>query len=341
MHKKLDYVYQAIRLTRLKLNGQVPLIGFVGAPWTLMAYMIEGKSSRTWHNAKAWFYSCPDKAAELLAMLADACAEFLIGQQAAGAQLLQVFDTNAGELPLDIFNRFIMPGLVSIAAKVKAACPDTPLICFPKGANHANEELARTSKYDVIGLDWGVDRAAVRKAITEPGLASVQGNMDPAVLYAGTNAIQAEVASMLDGFGTQRYICNMGHGMHPSHTPEQALEFVSSMQRLSYQKAAIEVLGVPRNQLTAFRQVTMIKVASRDSPLAKIQVDELLYEMRASHMPGAVFTPFMMPSKGDKNQKVRCCSPSCSLLSVCLFTTTLKRFPVCPQRTRSSLFALN
>ena len=260
VEKELGYVYEAIKMTRTKLDGEVPLIGFCGAPWTLMAYMVEGGGSKTFEKAKAWLFKYPEESKELLQRIADVCTDFLVGQVKAGAQLLQVFDSWAGELSPSDFRQFSLPYLRSIAASVRdilstKSIPCPPLIVFAKGAlGHSLPEVVKAG-YDVVGLDWTVEPCVARKVVelASPGKSSykdasgqneaghrlaLQGNMDPAVLYAGKEAIEAKVEEMLrskkGGFGGGgAYIANLGHGITPGVDPEAVRIYLKAVHRIS------------------------------------------------------------------------------------------------------------
>lgn len=226
----LGHVFDAITLTRHELDGRVPLIGFSGAPWTLMAYMIEGGGSKAYKNARRWLYEDPDAAHTLLSRTANAIVPYLIGQAEAGAQLLQVFDSWAGLLSPHGFRRFALPYLEDIAARVKHACPDVPLIVFAKGAHYALDVLADTD-YDVIALDWTMDPQEARRTVGER--AALQGNLDPCALYATPKDIRRRVQDMLAAFGPHGHIANMGHGMHPTHNPDHVAAFVDAVHEES------------------------------------------------------------------------------------------------------------
>ncbi|WP_022835878.1 uroporphyrinogen decarboxylase [Salisaeta longa] len=228
----LGHVFEALTLTRHRLDGRVPLIGFAGAPWTLMAYMIEGGGSKTYKQARAWLYRHPDAAHALLERLATLIGDYLVRQIDAGAQLVQVFDSWAGLLGPSTFQTFGLPYLTAIAERVKAAHPDTPAIVFAKGAPYALDALADTP-YDVISLDWTMDPAAARQTVG--ARAVLQGNLDPCALYAAPADIRRHVHDMLAGFGPQPHIANLGHGMHPTHDPEHARAFIEAVHDVSEQ----------------------------------------------------------------------------------------------------------
>jgi uroporphyrinogen decarboxylase len=214
---ELDYVYKAIALTRHKLKGRVPLIGFCGAPWTLLCYMVEGGGSRAFIQVKTWIFKYPAASKALLQKIADICVEHLAFQVAAGAQLVQVFDSWAGELSPASFKSFALPYLQHIAKHLPKRLNEmglgpVPMTVFAKGAWYALDELC-DSGYDVVGLDWLHDPAEARKTARER--VTLQGNADPGVLYGDQAAITAVAEDMVKGFGggQQGWIANLGHGM--------------------------------------------------------------------------------------------------------------------------------
>ncbi|NBC85669.1 MAG: uroporphyrinogen decarboxylase [Bacteroidetes bacterium] len=234
--EELGHVYDALTLTRHELDGRVPLIGFSGAPWTLMAYMIEGGGSKNYKRARAWLYEAPDAAHSLLQQTTDVIVDYLIGQVRAGAQMLQVFDSWAGLFGPQTFRTFALPYLKQIAERVKKECPDVPMVVFAKGAHYALEDLVET-EYEIIGLDWTMDPKAARLVVGER--ATLQGNLDPCTLYGDGETIRRAVQDMLAGFGSHRHIANLGHGMHPDHDPEHARIFVDSVHEVSEQMRGV------------------------------------------------------------------------------------------------------
>ncbi|XP_061551089.1 uroporphyrinogen decarboxylase isoform X1 [Phycodurus eques] len=234
--KELGYVFQAITLTRHKIEGKVPLIGFTGAPWTLMSYMIEGGGSNTHSKAKRWLYRHPEASHVLLKMLTDVIVEYLLGQVAAGAQALQVFESHAGILGPVEFQTFSLPYLHDIARRVKEklkeARQEVPMIVFAKDAHYALEALSQ-SHFQVVGLDWTIDPHSAREQTG--GKVSLQGNMDPCALYAPKERISDIVRNMLEGFGTRGYIANLGHGLYPDMDPENVGAFVEAVHQHSKQ----------------------------------------------------------------------------------------------------------
>lgn len=237
--KELGYVFEALKMTRQKLEGQVPLIGFCGAPWTLMAYMIEGGSSKTLQKSKTWLFKYPEESKALLKRIADVCVDFLVGQVKAGAQLLQVFDSNAGDLSPHDFETFSVPTLRQISTGVRDrltefGVPRVPLTIFAKGASPA---IAARCGYDTVGLDWTEDPRDVAKTLDMD--ACLQGNLDPVVLYGGRDAIEREVKRMCAAFRSARggvtrgWIANLGHGITPGVDPEDLKWFFECVHKYS------------------------------------------------------------------------------------------------------------
>lgn len=232
----LDYVYKAITLTRQKLKGRVPLIGFCGAPWTLMCYMVEGGGSKMFKEIKSWIYKYPTETKALLQKITELCVEYLALQVQAGAQMIQVFDSWAGELSPASFKEFALPYLVHIADHLPARLKDkglevVPMTVFAKGAWYALEDLCKTN-YNVIGLDWLHDPASTYKIARSYGK-TVQGNADPGVLYGSREAITRVVEEMVKGFGggKQGWIANLGHGITPFVNPEDLRHFFQEVRR--------------------------------------------------------------------------------------------------------------
>ncbi|KAH9956775.1 Uroporphyrinogen decarboxylase [Russula dissimulans] len=241
VRKELDYVFAAITRTRHALRGEVPLIGFCGAPWTLFAYMVEGGGSKTLQKAKTWLFRYPQESKALLARIANVCVDFLVDQVDAGAQLLQVFDSWAGELSPEDFAEFALPPLQHIVASVRARLTENhlsevPLILFAKGANAPGSLSASAAAgYDVLGLDWCAVPADVRTAAPNKAL---QGNLDPNRLYGGREAIENGVRRMcatfrVGGRPPKGWIANLGHGITPGVDPDDLRSFFEYVHKYS------------------------------------------------------------------------------------------------------------
>jgi uroporphyrinogen decarboxylase len=223
----LKYVYEALSLTKSELNGKVPLIGFAGAPWTILCYMIEGKGSKTWDKAKQFAYTQPQLAHELLQKITDVTINYLKAQVKAGADTVQVFDSWSGILSPGDFKIFAQPYLLQIADALEN---DAPVILFPKGSWYALNDLSNSSAAG-IGIDWCVTPQFARK-VTENKI-TLQGNFDPAKLLAPIPQIKKWVKEMIEGFGTQKYIANLGHGITPNVPVDHAKAFVEAVKEYS------------------------------------------------------------------------------------------------------------
>lgn len=221
---RLDYVYKALSLTKKELNGRVPLIGFAGAPWTLLCYMVEGKGSKTWDKAKQFAYTQPALAHLLLQKITDITINYLRAQIKAGADTVQVFDSWAGALSPADFKTFAQPYLFQIA---EALSDEAPVILFPKGSWYALKDISKSAASGV-GIDWCITPQFARE-LTQNKI-TIQGNFDPAKLLAPIPDIKKAVKEMIDAFGPQRYIANLGHGITPNVPVDHARAFVDSVK---------------------------------------------------------------------------------------------------------------
>jgi uroporphyrinogen decarboxylase len=215
----LRYVMEALKLTKQNLNDRVPLIGFAGAPWTIFAYMIEGSGSKTFSKAKQFLYTQPEAAHLLLEKITQSTINYLKGQVKSGADMIQLFDSWAGVLAPEQFYEFSLKYMSKICDAIQ---PLVPVTVFAKDAHYAIEEIAKL-KCNTIGLDWTIDPSVARK---QAGNKTLQGNADPCLLYADEKTIAAGAKKMLDAFGTQRYIANLGHGLYPDLDKEKVKFFV-------------------------------------------------------------------------------------------------------------------
>ena len=226
--ERLQYVMDAIKLTKEKLAGRVPLIGFSGAPWTLMTYMVEGKGSKNFDTVKQFVYNDPETAHQLLQILADAVVDYLNAKIRAGCDAVQIFDTWAGILsPWDL-EEFSLRYIRYICERLETN--GAPVIVFAKGVN-AFAKLVEL-KCDVIGLDWTQDIGQVRSAIGENK--ALQGNLDPCVLFASKEHIRQETERILERFGIgSGHVFNLGHGILPTTPVDNARHLVSCVKELS------------------------------------------------------------------------------------------------------------
>jgi len=236
--ESLKYVYDAITLTRKNLKGRVPLYGFCGAPFTLMCYMVEGGGSKIFRQTKTWIFKYATEAKALLQKIAELCVEYLALQVVAGAQIIQVFDSWAGELSPASFKEFSLPYLTYISDHLPQRLAElkqevVPMVVFAKGAWYALEDLCKTS-YNVIGLDW-LHEPAQAYAVAQKYGKVLQGNADPGILYGGHAAITATVTRMVQGFGNgkQGWIANLGHGITPFVNPDELKFYFEEIHRIS------------------------------------------------------------------------------------------------------------
>jgi uroporphyrinogen decarboxylase len=220
----LKYVLDALTLTKKELNGRVPLIGFAGAPWTILCYMVEGKGSKTWEKAKQFAYMQPGLAHQLLQKITVITIDYLKAQVKAGADCVQVFDSWAGSLSPEDFKNFSQPYLIRIADAIKDVAP---VILFPKGSWYALKDLSR-SNASGIGIDWTISPRCARE-LTNNNI-TLQGNFDPAKLLAPIPQIKKWATEMIDEFGVQNYIANLGHGITPGVPVDNAKAFVNAVK---------------------------------------------------------------------------------------------------------------
>jgi uroporphyrinogen decarboxylase len=221
----LDYVLNAIRQTKRDLAGRVPLIGFCGAPWTIFCYMVEGKGSKDWALPRRMLWEQPTFANALLDSITEASIRYLQAQVRAGADLVQIFDSWAGVLSDDLYREFMMPRLQRMC---EALSPMVPVTVFAKGGGHLLPQLADLH-CRTLGLDWQTNPRKARQWVGEEK--TLQGNLDPSILYAGPETIRKKTQEMLVNFGTRRHIANLGHGVYPDVDPEHVKVFVETVQK--------------------------------------------------------------------------------------------------------------
>lgn len=224
----LGYVMDAIRLIKKELNGRVPLIGFAGAPWTILCYMVQGKGSKTFDEAKAFCYTQPELAHQLLQMITDTTIAYLSAQIEAGADTVQLFDSWGGLLGPADFETLSLQYMRQIVTAVK---DKAPTILFAKGAWHSLEEMAATGAHG-LGIDWCIQPQRARQFAGSN--VTLQGNFDPAKLLGPIPVIKKEVTAMLDAFGPGRHIANLGHGILPNVPVAHAKAFVDTVKEYRY-----------------------------------------------------------------------------------------------------------
>ncbi len=238
MESELRYVMDAVRMIRRELDGSVPLIGFSGSPWTLACYMVEGGGSDNFATIKALALNDPAALHRLLAVNTDAVIAYLAAQGAAGAQVLQVFDTWGGALSPAMYREFSLPYLQRIARELERGngAARAPLILFGKG-NAPYLETLSDSGCEGLGVDWTVtlEEAARRTR----GKVALQGNLDPAMLYGSPDAVRQQVRIALDSYAAgnggsrEGHVFNLGHGLSPDMDPAHVAALVDEVHRYS------------------------------------------------------------------------------------------------------------
>ena len=230
---ELRYVMDAVRLIRKELQNRVPLIGFAGSPWTLATYMVEGGPSKEYGLVKGLMYDDPETMHHLLNTLADAVAAYLNAQIAAGAQVLQIFDTWGGILSTRCYQEFSLHYMEKIIDQLQRKQDGTyvPVILFTKGGGEWAEAIA-ASNCDAIGVDWTRNIGDVRVLVGDR--VALQGNLDPCVLYASEDVIRKEVARVLENYGHGNgHVFNLGHGIHQHIDPDKVAVFIDAVHELS------------------------------------------------------------------------------------------------------------
>ena len=220
--QRLEPVYETLRLVRAALPKTCGLIGFAGSPWTVATYMAEGGTSRDFFAVKSWAFTNADEFQALIDLLIESTARHLIAQVEAGADALQLFDTWAGVLPEAFARRFVVAPTRAIAARVKAAHPDVPIIGFPRGLGVLYRDYALETGVDAVSLDAGVP---IGWAVQElQSRCCVQGNLDPQILVAGGEVLRSETRRIIAGFAGGPFVFNLGHGILPQTPPEHVAE---------------------------------------------------------------------------------------------------------------------
>jgi uroporphyrinogen decarboxylase len=235
--ESLGYVFDALKMTKAALNGRVPLIGFAGAPWTLFCYMVQGQGSKTFDEAKAFCYQQPDLAHTLLKMITDTTIAYLKEQVKAGADTVQIFDSWAGLLGPDDFEKLSLQYIRKMVAAIK---DEVPTILFAKGAWHSLKPMAATGAQG-LGIDWCISPQMARN-FAGPEVV-LQGNFDPAKLLSPRSMIKKEVIDMLNGFGNNRHIANLGHGILPTVPVDHARTFVDTVKEYTGIHSAAAIIS--------------------------------------------------------------------------------------------------
>ena len=226
---KLQPVGKAIDLTRVALPEKTALIGFTGAPWTLITYMAEGRSSRDFARARLWAWQDRSSLDGLLEILIEATVQFLIIQAKAGAEALMLFDSWAGAVPASQRDWLLIRPARKIVEKLRQNNVNLPLIGFPKGIGEGLIAYANESGVDAVGLDHGVDTAWANKYL--PKAMPVQGNLDPLSLISGGEAMTADIDHILDCFADRPHIFNLGHGITPATPVDHVQKMIDQVRQ--------------------------------------------------------------------------------------------------------------
>lgn len=223
--ERLGYVYEAIRITKKGLDNRVPLIGFAGAPWTILAYMVEGHGSKTFSKARKFLYNQPIEAHSLLDKITSVTIKYLKSQINAGADMVQIFDSWAGILGPDQYKEFSLKYIAAICNAIN----EVPVTVFSKGAFFARKEIGELN-CNTVGLDWNMDIKESRELIPNKTL---QGNLDPCALYASKEEIKRLTIKMLKEFGKAPHIANLGHGLYPDTEVDKVKFFIDTVKEES------------------------------------------------------------------------------------------------------------
>lgn len=224
IEETLGYVMDAIKMTKQELNNEVPLIGFAGSPWTIMCYAVQGQGSKNFDKAKKFCFDNPVAAHQLLQKITDTTIAYLKAKVAAGVNAVQIFDSWGGMLgPID-YQEFSWKYIQQIIDALK---DETPVIAFGKGCWFALGDMANSGA-TALGVDWTCSPKNARKL--SGGNITLQGNFDPSRLYSPPAEIKKMVKQMIDEFGKDRYIANLGHGILPDIPVENAQAFVDAVK---------------------------------------------------------------------------------------------------------------
>ena len=229
----LGYVLEAVRVIRHELADRVPLIGFSGSPWTLATYMVEGRSTRDFAKIKNMIYREAPAAQKLLGLLSQSVGLYLKAQARAGAQVLMVFDTWGGVLGHAEYREFSLDPMAQVLSELQSdpIASKVPTIVFTKGGGQWLPQIASIG-CDAIGCDWTTSLAQARLAVKDQ--VALQGNLDPAILYASPERIRSAVAEVLADFGSgPGHVFNLGHGVTPGVNPDHVKVLVDAVHELS------------------------------------------------------------------------------------------------------------
>ena len=228
---RYEPIYETVRLCRQRLREGVTMLGFAGSPWTVATYMVAGEGSRDQHEARALAYSDPARLDAILARIVAETVEYLSGQIAAGAEAVQLFDSWAGSLAPDEFERLVIAPNAEIVAALRERHPATPIIGFPKGAGEKLPAYARETGVQAVGVDETLDPQWAAREL--PAGMPVQGNFDPLLLLSGSDRLESRARFILEAFADRPHIFNLGHGIDrrtPIAHVERLIETVRSFE---------------------------------------------------------------------------------------------------------------
>ena len=224
VEEHLDYVFEAVRMTKKELNDRVPLIGFAGAPWTLLCYAVQGQGSKNFDRAKAFCFQEPQMAKELLQRITTTTIAYLREKVKAGVDVIQLFDSWGGLLSTTDYQEFSWPYIQQI---IDALSGTDPVIVFGKGCWFALQEMSKSGAA-ALGIDWTCSARNAR--YLSGGQITLQGNFDPSRLLSPIPEIKTQVKQMINAFGKDRYIVNLGHGILPNIPVDHAKAFVDAVK---------------------------------------------------------------------------------------------------------------
>lgn len=237
--EKLSFVGDSLKILRQEIGDRAAVLGFVGAPWTIATYIVEGGTTRTYTTIKRMCHTAPHVLRALLSHLTRAISEYIIFQIKSGAQCIQIFDSWGGQLPPNVWEQWSKPYIKEIVSAVRETCPEIPLVLYINGNGGLLERMIGTG-VDVIGLDWTVDMADGRRRLGSE--ISVQGNVDPAYLFSPLPVLTDEIHRVVRCAGKRGHILNLGHGVLVK-TPEEAVaHFFDVVRGLRYDSLLEESL---------------------------------------------------------------------------------------------------
>jgi uroporphyrinogen decarboxylase len=235
--KKFGIVAETVQRLRQDLPKETALIGFCGAPWTVATYMIGGEGSKDQAVTRSFAYRDPAGFQSLMDVLVDASVVYLDGQVKAGADLLQIFDSWAGSLPEDQFDKWVIAPTKRLVAEVKRRHPGLPIIGFPRGAGALSARFARETGVDGVSCDTAMPLSQIRSTLS--GKTVVQGNLDPLLLVAGGAPMEARVREIVGTLGVNPFIFNLGHGIVPETPPAHVARLVELVRDLASDRGLI------------------------------------------------------------------------------------------------------